>query len=136
MKNKQFYFNEVNIARETNPHGLLDFEFVSTHILKVLVTDKKGIDKSSISLAKRELDFPDSIKWDIHNGSVHRITLRVEMLDKFDNVLNGFWMMLAPITTSNVIFNNIPANTEKLLLTCYHENIIGKSATLVITAKN
>lgn len=136
MKSKQFYFNEVNLSREENPHGLLDFELLSTHILKLFVDGTKKLSKSSISLTKRETNFPDTVKWDIYNDSINRITLRVEMLDKSGNVLNGFWMPLAPLTTNNIILNNIPGTTQKLILICYHENVINKSATLTVTAKN
>lgn len=132
----EFYFNEVCIERDLNPHGIMDFELATTRILKLFIDGTKQIDKSSISLNKRELPFPSKIEWDIKNDSVKRVPLKIEMVDALGNILNSFWMTITPLSTTNARFNHIPSKTEKINIVCYRENVIGKKAILTITARN
>lgn len=132
----EFYFNEVCIERDLNPHGIMDFELATTRILKLFIDGTKQIDKSSISLNKRELPFPSKIEWDIKNDSVKRVPLKIEMVDALGNILNSFWMTITPLSTTNARFNHISSKTEKINIVCCRENVIEKKAILTITARN
>lgn len=134
--NKTFYFNEVDVKREENPHGLMDFELVTENVLKLTIDGTTDLEKSSISLNKKDITFPNVIEWDIVNESLHRFPLHVEIFDEQGKTLSSFWMTLQGLFTNNAIFKQIPEKTQKIVLTCHRKHMIDKTATLTITSKN
>lgn len=133
---RNFYFNEVNIEYGENPHGLMDFELLEANILKLEIDGKKSIDKSSITLSRKELDFPKTIEWEIKNKTINKIALKIEIKDKNNKILRHFWMTNYGLSNNQVTINDIPKATEKIVITAFHENVLNKTGILIITAKN
>lgn len=134
--NTEFYFSEVTIKREENPHGLMDYELPSIRILELFIDGTKSGPNTSIALCKKDRSFPKEIRWNIFNDSIYKITLQILATDKEGNTLRKFWMPLYPLVSNEIDINDVPEETEKIMIVCHYENVIGKKATLTVVAKN
>lgn len=140
MTNEKFYFDKVEIKEGKNPNGLMKMVLVAKDVLKIFVKDNKDIAETSYILAKKDTPFPETLEWDIDNKSADNkfgdVTFYVEMFDKDENVLKSFWLRIYPREHNEVLIRMVPKTTEKIVITCFHENIIGKNAIITITSKN
>lgn len=137
MTKKEFYFNEVTIQAEENPEKLLTFTVLKSNQLQINVDcTQKCCEESSISFNRKEVPFPAKLHWDMLNGAPKRITLRLEMIDENGNVLKKAWLAFTGLAKSEILFNDIPKETSKIVLTCARTSNIGKKAEMLLTAIN
>lgn len=124
-----FFFNEVDIVREENPKELMDFEMISSKIIKLKINCvNKDINESGISIKRRKKDFEERLKWEIKNPGDEKICLYAFIYDKKGFITNDFILNINSHTTLTWNVTNIPKDTKKISLICkkrFNKNVIG-----------
>lgn len=124
-----FYFNEVDIVREENPKELMDFEMISSKIVKLKIDCvNKNVDESGIAFKRRKKDFDKKLIWEIKNPGDEKICLYLFAYNKKGFIDENIVLDINPRSTLQLDIDNLSENTEKISLLCkkrFNKNIIG-----------
>ncbi len=133
MKNNlkfDFFFNEVDIVREDNPKELMDFEMVSSKMLKLKINCiAKKADESSIAIKRRKLPFENKLKWELTNNSDKTVSLDMYLYNSQNYIINHIpGIDINPESLQTFEMKNIPEDTHKIVLLCkkrFNKNVVG-----------
>lgn len=124
-----FYFNEVDIVREENPRELMDFEMISSKIVKLKIDCvNKDANESGIAFKRRKKDFDKKLIWEIKNPGDEKICLYLFVYNKKGFIEENIVLDINPHSTLKLDIDNLSENTEKISLLCkkrFNKNIIG-----------